>query len=92
MNRVLKILETVTSLRRQHTCEACGGEFICGVSLNGCWCSEIELTDEVRRDLRSRYTDCLCRQCLESLGLNREPKESAPEIPRTSKHSGENPS
>jgi Cysteine-rich CWC len=67
MSRVLKILETVTSLGRKRTCEACGDEFICGVSLSGCWCSEIELTDEIRRDLRSKYTDCLCRRCLERL-------------------------
>jgi hypothetical protein len=70
MSRVLKILETVTSLGRQRLCEACGDEFTCGVSLSDCWCSEIELTEETRRDLRSKYTDCLCRRCLETLSLN----------------------
>ncbi len=48
-------------------CEACGNEFSCGASLRGCWCSEIELTDETRAELRSRYCGCLCRDCLERL-------------------------
>ena len=68
MSRILRILQTATAIGGQRVCEACGGEFICGASLAGCWCSEIQLTDEIRRDLRARYSDCLCRQCLESLG------------------------
>jgi len=67
MNRVLKILERVSTISRQRRCEACGSEFTCGASLAGCWCSEIPLTDEIRRDLRARYSDCLCRRCLEGL-------------------------
>ena len=35
------------------------------LSLRGCWCSEIELTDETRASLKSCYSDCLCRDCLE---------------------------
>lgn len=46
-------------------CEACGGEFTCGATLAGCWCSEIKLSDEVRAELRERYARCLCRACLE---------------------------
>ena len=48
-------------------CEACGKEFSCGASLYGCWCSEIQLNDKTRAELRSRYRDCLCRDCLELL-------------------------
>lgn len=47
------------------TCPACGRRFACGVSLRGCWCSEIKLTDAVRAELKRRYTGCLCRSCLE---------------------------
>ena len=65
MSRELKILETVTTLGRDRVCEACGSEFKCGASLNGCWCSEIQLSDEVRTYLRSQYSDCLCQGCLE---------------------------
>jgi hypothetical protein len=48
-------------------CEACGNEFSCGASLRGCWCSEISLSDEARIELKSRYRECLCRECLERL-------------------------
>jgi hypothetical protein len=47
------------------SCEACGKEFSCGASLRGCWCSEIELSEETRAELKSQYSDCLCRECLE---------------------------
>lgn len=67
MGKALNILSNVVSgaLERQLTCECCGDTFTCGASLKGCWCAEIQLTDEVRAELRSRYSDCLCRNCLE---------------------------
>lgn len=46
-------------------CESCGEEFVCGATLKGCWCMEIELTDEARKDLKSKFRNCLCRNCLE---------------------------
>ena len=52
-------------LKKPSVCEACGGEFVCGASLAGCWCAEVELSEEVRGELRARYRDCLCRGCLE---------------------------
>lgn len=66
MSRALKILETVATLGRDRVCETCGSEFKCGASLNSCWCLEIQLSDDVRTYLRSQYSDCLCRQCLET--------------------------
>jgi hypothetical protein len=48
-------------------CESCGNEFRCGATIRGCWCTEVKLTDEVRTDLRSKFNDCLCRECLEKL-------------------------
>jgi len=47
------------------TCPACGRRFACGASLRGCWCSQIQLSDAARAELRHRYTGCLCRACLE---------------------------
>ena len=47
------------------TCEACGELFSCGAKLAGCWCSEVQLTDALRAELRERYQQCLCRACLE---------------------------
>jgi len=52
-------------LREQEVCEACGQPFHCGASLAGCWCSEVKVSDEVRAELRKKYTHCLCRACLE---------------------------
>ena len=46
-------------------CESCGNEFICGATIRGCWCTDIKLTDETRKDLRSEFKNCLCRDCLE---------------------------
>jgi hypothetical protein len=47
------------------TCESCGGEFACGATLKGCWCSEVKLSDAALAELRERFKGCLCRECLE---------------------------
>jgi len=65
MNKALKVLNAIVTGGRDLKCEACGKDFVCGVSLKGCWCSEITLTDETRREMRSQFKDCLCRECLE---------------------------
>jgi hypothetical protein len=53
-------------LRKSQTCPACGESFACELSLaKGCWCAEVKLSDETRQQLRERYSDCLCRACLE---------------------------
>lgn len=57
-------------LREPSTCAACGGEFVCGASLVGCWCTEVKLSDAVRAELRTRYSRCLCRACLERFASN----------------------
>lgn len=54
-----------TRWREPSKCEACGGPLTCGAQLSGCWCSEIKLSDETRAELKSRYSNCLCRECLE---------------------------
>lgn len=46
-------------------CQSCGEEFVCGATLKGCWCMEIELSDEIRQSLKSQFRNCLCRNCLE---------------------------
>ena len=66
--KLRKLAEIVLPvLREPSVCEACGGPFTCGAKLSGCWCSEIKLSDESRAELRTRYSNCLCRQCLEKL-------------------------
>ena len=50
--------------RPPRECEACGKPFVCGASLKGCWCIQIKLSADVRLQLRERYKDCLCPDCL----------------------------
>ena len=45
------------------TCQSCGTEFECGTLC--CWCGEIKVDAAVRRELKEKFTDCLCRACLE---------------------------
>jgi len=50
--------------RPPRECEACSKPFTCGASLKGCWCFQVKLSAEVRQQLRERYKDCLCPDCL----------------------------
>jgi hypothetical protein len=54
----------IPSSRPPRECEACGKQFVCGASLKGCWCFGFKLSAETRRQLRERYQDCLCQDCL----------------------------
>jgi hypothetical protein len=65
MANILRALKTIAVGGRTLKCEACGNEFTCGASLKGCWCAEIKLDDQDRAALKSCYSDCLCRECLE---------------------------
>lgn len=63
---VRKLLKIFASRwRAAETCEACGEKFMCGVTLKGCWCSEVKLSEKTRAELKTRYKGCLCRACLE---------------------------
>lgn len=59
----------------EEICEACGAQFSCGAKLAGCWCSEVQLTDALRAELRERYQHCLCRACLESFAESNRKSE-----------------
>ena len=72
MSKVLKTLKTIVVGGRDLKCSACGNDFVCGVSLKGCWCSEIKLDDEARAELRTQYSDCLCRGCLEKIAADKD--------------------
>jgi hypothetical protein len=53
--------------RKPIICEACGNPFDCGASLKGCWCAQIELSEEQRSHLKALYTNCLCSNCLKAI-------------------------
>jgi hypothetical protein len=79
MGRVLNVLSNLAAgkLERSLKCESCGREFTCGASLKGCWCAEVEVSDEDRASLRARFSDCLCRECLEDSDRWRNTKVSS---------------
>ena len=60
-----KLMEFIQPEKRPpRECEACGGHFVCGASIKGCWCLQIRLSPEVRQRLRECYKECLCPDCL----------------------------
>ena len=72
MKGVVRKLTVLMSsgLSRDLVCESCGNKYTCGASLSGCWCAEIKVTDEARTEMKARYRDCLCRECLERIGTH----------------------
>ena len=51
-------------VKKPGTCESCGQLFACELSLSGCWCSQVTLTDVARAQIRAKYNGCLCPACL----------------------------
>lgn len=68
--KLSSITQILTGRRAEIACEACGSPFSCGAKLTGCWCTAINLSEETRTELKSRYRDCLCRQCLEKFSAS----------------------
>lgn len=66
---ILRELINRPIIKRSRRCESCGAEFECRIGLKGCWCTEIELTEETRKELSENYKDCLCRTCLGSASI-----------------------
>jgi len=48
------------------TCPRCGKTFECVHSVD-CWCVKVKLTDATKAFLKERYSDCLCKDCLEEI-------------------------
>ena len=47
-------------------CPACGKSFECSHDEH-CWCTLVALNDVTRSELKKRFTDCLCKACLEEI-------------------------
>jgi|GEM_PF-1560152 len=66
MSLIKRIGSVLPVLKKTQACPACGESFACELSLGkGCWCAEVELSEQTRQDLRAKYSGCLCRACLE---------------------------
>ncbi|MEI2738930.1 MAG: cysteine-rich CWC family protein [Chitinophagaceae bacterium] len=52
------------------SCQRCKTMFECKPgNVTQCKCYNVKLTDEQRAYIEQRYTDCLCRNCLEYLSV-----------------------
>ncbi|TGM10161.1 hypothetical protein EHQ76_00475 [Leptospira barantonii] len=56
----------------QKPCQRCGKAFSCGASAHACDCFSVNLSSEVRRQLKENYNDCLCVSCLEELNRSNQ--------------------
>jgi hypothetical protein len=64
--KIKKALGVISDkFKEPDVCESCGDEFTCGISLKGCWCMNVELNDDQRADIKTRFDKCLCPKCLE---------------------------
>ncbi len=48
------------------TCPRCGAHFVCTHDAF-CQCVGVRLNEKARAYLRTHYSDCLCRTCLEEV-------------------------
>ena len=64
MNLSLKWGTSGPILQKPGTCASCGLPFACELTLAGCWCSKVTLTDAARAEVRAKYEGCLCPACL----------------------------
>ncbi len=52
-------------------CPVCGREFSCNQQTGrACWCESYLLQPDVLADLRKKYSDCLCPECLPGYAEN----------------------
>jgi len=64
------VTQTPPPAVRATTCPRCGGAFACGVGAaraTPCFCVAYPLGPERLAELRARWSDCLCADCLAAL-------------------------
>jgi len=55
-------------------CERCGQSFTCRASsISACCCADIQVSAAARAAIASRYSDCLCADCLQELSQAEKP-------------------
>lgn len=45
-------------------CASCGETSGCGAKLDGCWCNEVTLSEEITAEIAKNFDGCLCPKCL----------------------------
>jgi hypothetical protein len=52
-------------MSRRLICESCHQHFhCCAESLTACWCAAISVSESARQEIREKYADCICQNCL----------------------------
>lgn len=59
---------------REVQCPRCGKVFICKHD-GTCFCTKYVLSEEAKKNIRSRWSECLCEDCLKYFA---EPKSIEP--------------
>jgi len=50
-------------------CSKCKAAFECCNERSGCWCEALQIAPETLHELRERYDNCLCPNCLTEYSL-----------------------
>ena len=58
--------EIINDDLEQKICEFCGETFGCGAKLDGCWCTEVKISEHIAEGLKAKFRDCLCQICLKN--------------------------
>jgi len=53
----------------QKHCSRCEKPFNCCNETSGCWCENYQLSKETLQELRKRFDNCLCENCLAEFAL-----------------------
>ena len=64
-------MNELTNERKNKVCPRCGAHFVCTHDAF-CQCVGVRLNEKAREYLRTHYSDCLCRDCLEEIGRRLE--------------------
>ena len=51
-------------------CVECQMEFTCLAYEGKCWCENLKIEPETLEELRNKYTQCLCPDCLDKYKIN----------------------
>lgn len=60
--------KTIRNVATTKKCPRCGALFVCRHGeIEKCHCSAVHLSTALREQLRRKYADCLCAECLKEI-------------------------
>jgi len=65
------------------TCASCGDTFGCGAKFDGCWCTELTVSEAAAAEIGNDFDGCLCPKCLGVFALRPEKKPAYTDRPST---------